>query len=245
MRHHLASLFMGLVSVLVIAGCPQMNDPGAESGMGDAAQAAPDSSGTEGTSDSSNGADSPSDDSDSGSPDVLDSDFDGVPDAEDPYPFDPFDNDIDADGVGDDVDNCFLYNPDQADADGNGIGDLCEVAILLSGASGPTTILGAALVAFDGQFLGYVNANNFDGNSLANSFGPYGNSFSSVSIWNQFGTYGSRFSALSPWNSFTSTPPILILNGQPIAFVTTSSVLTPAIHPNDLAIAVGRFDVLR
>jgi len=178
-------------------------------------------------------------------PDALDSDFDGTPDSEDPYPLDPFDNDFDADGVGDDVDNCFLYNPDQEDTDGNGIGDLCEAAILLAGTPGPSSVVGTVLVAYDGQFLGYVDANPYNGNSLANSFGTYGNPFSSLSIWNKFGTYGSSFSSLSPWNFFTSTPPILIKNGEPVAYVTTNAFLSPRIHPNDLALAVGRTDVLR
>ncbi len=36
--------------------------------------------------------------------------------------------DSDADGVQDEVDNCYLYNPAQADCNGNGIGDICDIA---------------------------------------------------------------------------------------------------------------------
>ena len=38
------------------------------------------------------------------------------------------DPDGDGDGVGDSIDNCYLYNPDQADCNGNGIGDICDLA---------------------------------------------------------------------------------------------------------------------
>ena len=36
--------------------------------------------------------------------------------------------DLDADGVFDLVDNCYLYNPDQADCNNNDIGDICDIA---------------------------------------------------------------------------------------------------------------------
>ncbi len=143
------------------------------------------------------------------------------------------------------MDNCFLFNPDQEDADGNGIGDVCEAAILLAAASPPSSVLGTVLVAQDGQFLGVVDNNSFNPNSLANSFGTYGNPFNPLSIWNEFGTYGSEFSSLSPWNPFSTTPPVLIQDGQPVAYVTTNAALSPRVHPNDLALAVGRTDVLR
>jgi Thrombospondin type 3 repeat len=60
---------------------------------------------------------------------VLDTDGDGVPDAQDNCPkvANPDQLDSDKDGVGDACDNCpFTYNPDQKDSNGNGIGDACE-----------------------------------------------------------------------------------------------------------------------
>lgn len=245
MPRNLVRSILPVVLFLLMGGCPQSDTSGDGVTTGDAALESPETS-DEGSSGTQPQSEVPASDGvDSGTPDATDSDFDGTPDAEDPYPLDPFDNDFDADGIGDDVDNCFLFNPDQEDANANGIGDLCEAAILLAGTSGPSSVVGTVLVAYDGQFLGYVDANAFNGNSLANSFGTYGNPFSSLSIWNEFGTYGSSFSSLSPWNSFTSTPPILIEDGQPVAYVTTNAFLSPRIHPNDLALAVGRTDVLR
>lgn len=73
---------------------------------------------------------------------VLDTDLDGIPDAEDNCRLaaNPEQRDLDGDGIGDvcdgdadadgilnDEDNCsFTANPDQLDQDQNGIGDVCE-----------------------------------------------------------------------------------------------------------------------
>jgi len=45
-----------------------------------------------------------------------------------------------------------------------------------------------------GKYLGNLNDNGFDPNSVANEFGRYGNEFSPDSINNDFGKYGNEFS---------------------------------------------------
>lgn len=77
---------------------------------------------------------------------------------------------------------------------------------------------GAGIVAQDGTFLGLI-ANSFESRSVLNEFGDFGSEFSSTSIWNEFGEYGGKFSSHSPFNPHTSTPPIILMNGQPIGFL--------------------------
>jgi hypothetical protein len=109
-------------------------------------------------------------------------------------------------------------------------GEDCQGAI-----SGPYDSLeGAQLVANDGQFLGVITTNCFSSDALCNEFGTYGSKFSSVSILNQFGTYGSQFSSLSPFNQFTSTPPVIVKNGTPIAYLTLNTTLSPRVDPYSL-----------
>ena len=54
--------------------------------------------------------------------------------------------------------------------------------------------------------------NEFDSDSIYNSYGEYGSKFRTNSIWNDFGTYGSKFSSDSAFNKYTSTPPVIVDN---------------------------------
>lgn len=46
----------------------------------------------------------------------------------------------------------------------------------------------------DGTYLGNLNSNKFDPNSISNEFGRYGSKFSPDSVNNQFGKYGNPYS---------------------------------------------------
>ncbi len=50
------------------------------------------------------------------------------------------------------------------------------------------------LYAPNGQFLGNVNSNPYDPNSIANPYGQYGSPYSPNSINNPYGQYGSPYS---------------------------------------------------
>lgn len=96
--------------------------------------------------------------------------------------------------------------------------------------------------ATNGQFLGTINANPFDPNSLCNAFGNYGSRFSQTSVWNQFSNYGSNFATYSAFNNFTSTPPIIFANTQPLAYLSTNSILAPRLDSTyllNLMVAAG------
>lgn len=70
-----------------------------------------------------------------------------------------------------------------------------------------------ALHIYGGQnhdvYLGCLNCNDIDRNSIWNDIGTYGSNISSNSIWNDIGTYGSDISSYSPFNSLASYPPAI------------------------------------
>jgi len=48
------------------------------------------------------------------------------------------------------------------------------------------------------QYLGCLNCNNYDSDSIWNEYGTYGSSYNSNSIWNEYGTYGNKYNSYSP-----------------------------------------------
>ena len=70
------------------------------------------------------------------------------------------------------------------------------------------------LMIFGGRdhdvYLGNINTNKFDSNSIWNKFGTYGNKFNSKCIWNKYGTYGGSYSEYSPFNRFSQHPPVIV-----------------------------------
>jgi hypothetical protein len=77
------------------------------------------------------------------------------------------------------------------------------------GAKNPYTTDGGEIYAQDGTYLGRLNSNRYDPESVANPYGQYGSPYSPNSINNSYGTYGSPYSAYSPNNPYTSTPPVV------------------------------------
>jgi hypothetical protein len=63
------------------------------------------------------------------------------------------------------------------------------------------------LYAPNGQYLGNLNSNQFDPNSVANPFGRYGSQFSPDSINNPYSQWGSRFSPNGVRNPFATGGP--------------------------------------
>jgi len=61
-----------------------------------------------------------------------------------------------------------------------------------------------------GKFLGNLNANPYDQNSVSNPYGQYGSPYSQDSINNTFGEYGSPNSDKSIHNPYATNPPVVI-----------------------------------
>lgn len=102
------------------------------------------------------------------------------------------------------------------------------------------SVEGAGIFSQDGKFLGKITSNRFDQDSIGNPYGSYGSQYSTSSIFNKFGPYGSESSSTSPFNQFASTPPVVVLNGRAVWYLTISTTKTPRIQPTQLYPCVGR-----
>ena len=63
------------------------------------------------------------------------------------------------------------------------------------------------IVSPDGTYLGNLNNNRYDPNSVANPYGRYGSPYSPNSINNPYGRYGSPYSPNSARNPYATNPP--------------------------------------
>jgi hypothetical protein len=66
------------------------------------------------------------------------------------------------------------------------------------------------LVSPEGNYLGNLNANRFDVNSVSNPFGRYGSEHSPDSVNNPFGRYGSPYSPQGAQNPYATKSPLVV-----------------------------------
>lgn len=59
-------------------------------------------------------------------------------------------------------------------------------------------------------YLGCLNCDAYNSNSIWNEYGTYGSKYNTNSIWNAYGTYGSKYNTYSPWNAYSSEPPVIV-----------------------------------
>jgi len=95
-------------------------------------------------------------------------------------------------------------------------------------------IIDPYIEASDGNFLGVINTNRYDPNSIFNVYGLYGSRYSATSIFNKYGTYGSQYSVYSPFNKYTATPPKIIYQNTQVGFLTKNKYLMNSIDPDKL-----------
>ena len=86
----------------------------------------------------------------------------------------------------------------------------------------------------DGTFLGKLNPNRFDPESIFNRFGRYGSKFSPDSIFNRFSTFGNQLNVLSPYSRLSANPPRLYVKGEFVGFLTKNGNKRPRVDPDDL-----------
>jgi hypothetical protein len=72
------------------------------------------------------------------------------------------------------------------------------------------------IIGPNGQFLGTMNANPYDPNSVANPYGRFGSRFSPDSINNPYGQWGSPYSPNSVTNPFSTRGPRVMQPNRPM-----------------------------
>ena len=63
---------------------------------------------------------------------------------------------------------------------------------------------------FHDVYLGCLNCDRYDSDSVWNRYGNYGSKYNTNSIWNRYGNYGDQYSNTSPWYKYASYPPIVV-----------------------------------
>ncbi|CCN92046.1 exported hypothetical protein [Vibrio nigripulchritudo SFn27] len=59
-------------------------------------------------------------------------------------------------------------------------------------------------------FIGCLNCDKSETNSIWNKYGTYGSLYGSQSVWNKHGAYGSKHNVLSPWNQYSTQGPVIV-----------------------------------
>jgi|GEM_PF-1187778 len=87
-------------------------------------------------------------------------------------------------------------------------------------------IIGSKIYSTRGKYLGNLDFNRYNHDSVSNQYGPYGSVYSNDSIFNQYGPYGSKYSIESPFNQY-SQEPILVKddNNRIIAYLSDNAYL--------------------
>lgn len=122
----------------------------------------------------------------------------------------------------------------------NGNGE--SKTIIITCAEDCIYLQGASIIGQDDKhtFLGKI-ASELDSDSIFNSLGEYGSRISSTSIFNDISEFGSEISSTSAFNDMASAPPMIVLNGQMIGYLTTNSILINQISPYLLLAAKDNF----
>jgi|TARA_Y100000034_G_C6552033_1_gene238530 hypothetical protein len=68
----------------------------------------------------------------------------------------------------------------------------------------------------DGEYLGNLNSNKYDPNSVSNPYGKHGSKYAPNSINNPYGKYGSEYSPSGVNNPYAAPPTINRPSGIPM-----------------------------
>jgi hypothetical protein len=107
----------------------------------------------------------------------------------------------------------------------------------------PVSLEGATIIAGDGEFIGRLSNDRFDAKSLGNKFGDYGSKFDPKSLLNKFSEYGSRIGNFSAFDRNAGKPPVVLLGGKAVAYLTRNPSVRPRVDPYAVLGYVRRDDL--
>ena len=84
-----------------------------------------------------------------------------------------------------------------------------------------------------GEYIGDLDSNSYNNNSICNEYGQFGGEYSSQSIFNQYGNNGSSYSSTGAYNDNAQSPPYFYFKGSRI-YVSTNSNIPNRISPGVL-----------
>lgn len=86
-------------------------------------------------------------------------------------------------------------------------------------------------------FLGRLNTNIYDSESIANKYGEYGNTYSQTSIFNSYSKYGNPYNQYSAFNQYATDPPYIVdSNNNIVGRLTTNPTIYGGITYEELMI---------
>jgi hypothetical protein len=93
------------------------------------------------------------------------------------------------------------------------------------------------IVSADGTFLGKLNGDQYDSESICNVYGAYGSPYNN-GIFNKYGDYGGTYSRMGAYNPNAQKPPAIIEDNQIIAFITKNPRIKGRYDPDVLLVEV-------
>lgn len=116
----------------------------------------------------------------------------------------------------------------------NKLNDLMQGRLIRSEKEAHIANKDSFIIAQDDTFLGKLNTNRLDNQSIFSTLGPYGNRISPHSIFNTLGKYGSGFSQFSPFNIYSRTPPEIYISGKFRGYLTKNVSIKNRVDPSEL-----------
>ena len=104
---------------------------------------------------------------------------------------------------------------------------------------GDFPLIGCEIIAGDGTYLGRIDRDQKNPDSIADRAGAYGDPFSRLSIFNSNDLYGSATSIYSPWYPHAISPPALFYEKKFQCYLSNNADVRPRLSPQTLWQALG------